>query len=52
MSMMVEDHDKDVKAFEDKAGNAADQDLKRFVVKTLPTLKMHQTMARQIKAKQ
>jgi putative membrane protein len=52
MSMMVEDHDKDVKAFKDKAGNAADQDLKRFVVKTLPTLKMHQSMANKIKAKQ
>src|SRR3989442_1748038 len=40
MSMMVEDHDKDVKAFEDKAGNADDADLKRFVTKTLPTLKI------------
>jgi putative membrane protein len=52
MSMMVADHDKDVNAFEAKAGNAADPDLKRFVVKTLPTLKMHQRMARQIKASQ
>jgi putative membrane protein len=52
MSMMVDDHNKDVKAFEDKAGNAADPDLKRFVVKTLPTLKMHQSMANKIKAKQ
>jgi putative membrane protein len=52
MSMMVDDHDKDVKAFEDKAGNAADPDLKHFVVKTLPTLKMHQSMANKIKAKQ
>jgi putative membrane protein len=52
MSMMVEDHNKDVKAFQDKAGNAGDADLKRFVVKTLPTLKMHQTMANRIKARQ
>jgi putative membrane protein len=52
MSMMVADHDKDVNAFEAKAGNAADRDLKRFVVKTLPTLKMHQKMAKQIKANQ
>jgi putative membrane protein len=52
MSMMVEDHNNDVKAFEDKAGNADDADLKAFVVKTLPTLKMHQRMAIDIKAKQ
>jgi putative membrane protein len=52
MSMMVEDHDKDVKAFEDKSANAADPDLKRFVVKTLPTLKVHQSMAHKIKDKQ
>jgi putative membrane protein len=52
MSMMVDDHNKDVKAFEDKAGNAADPELKRFVVKTLPTLKMHQSLANKIKAKQ
>jgi len=52
MSMMVDDHNKDVKAFQDKAGNAADPDLKRFVVKTLPTLKMHQSMANKINAKQ
>jgi putative membrane protein len=52
MSMMVADHDKDVNAFEAKAANAADRDLKRFVVKTLPTLKMHQRMAKQIKASQ
>jgi putative membrane protein len=52
MTMMVDDHNKDVKAFEDKAGNAADPDLKRFVVKTLPTLKIHQSLANNIKAKQ
>lgn len=52
MSMMVDDHNKDVKAFADKAANAADRDLKRFVVKTLPTLKMHQSLANKIKATQ
>jgi putative membrane protein len=51
MKMMVEDHDKDVKAFEEKAASAGDPDLKRLVVKTLPTLKMHQSMAREIAAK-
>jgi putative membrane protein len=51
MTMMVDDHNKDVKAFEDKAGNAGDHELKRFVVKTLPTLKMHQSLANKIKAK-
>ncbi len=52
MSMMVEDHDKDVKAFQDKASNASDPDLKTFVTKTLPTLQEHQRMAREIKGKQ
>jgi len=52
MSMMVEDHDKDVQAFEAKAVNASDPDLKRFVVKILPTLKTHQRLAKKIKAAQ
>lgn len=52
MTMMVADHDKNVSAFEAKTGNAADSDLKRFVVKTLPTLNMHQRMAKQIKSSQ
>ena len=52
MSAMVEDHDKDVKAFQDKAKDAKDADLKAFVTKTLPTLEEHQRMAKEIKGKQ
>ncbi|HKC63031.1 MAG TPA: DUF4142 domain-containing protein [Pyrinomonadaceae bacterium] len=52
MSAMVEDHDKDVKAFQDKAKDAKDADLKAFVTKTLPTLEEHQKMAKDIKGKQ
>ncbi|HEV7745215.1 MAG TPA: DUF4142 domain-containing protein [Pyrinomonadaceae bacterium] len=46
MMMMVADHDKDVTAFEEKSSNAADPDLKKFVTKTLPTLKVHQRLAK------
>ena len=38
---MVDDHKKDIKAFEDAAKNCKDSDLKAFATKTLPTLKMH-----------
>jgi putative membrane protein len=48
MELMVEDHDKDVKGFQDKANNAGDPDLKAFVAKTLPTLQEHQRMAHAI----
>lgn len=52
MSTMVSDHDKVVKAFQDKAKDAKDADLKAFVTKTLPTLEEHQRMAKEIKGKQ
>jgi putative membrane protein len=48
IELMVEDHDKDVKAFQDKANDAGDPDLKAFVTKTLPTLQEHQRMAHAI----
>ncbi|GAB3933507.1 DUF4142 domain-containing protein [Mucilaginibacter myungsuensis] len=38
---MVKDHEKTVKMFEHQATVAKDPDLKAFVDKTLPTLKMH-----------
>ncbi|MDM1295819.1 DUF4142 domain-containing protein [Sphingobacterium sp. N143] len=38
---MVEDHEKDVKLFEDASKNLKDPDLKAFVDKTLPTLRNH-----------
>lgn len=46
---MVDDHKKDVKAFEDGAKNCKDSDLKAFANKTLPTLKMHLQVIEKIK---
>ncbi len=48
---MVEDHDKDVKLFEDASKDLKDPDLKSFATTTLPTLKMHQTMIKAIDKK-
>jgi putative membrane protein len=48
---MVDDHEKDVKAFEDKANNATDPDLKAFAQKTLPTLRKHLDAINAIQAK-
>ena len=52
MSMMVEDHDKDVKDFQTEASGGGDADVKAFASKTLPTLQEHQKMAKDIKSKQ
>ncbi|WP_143306794.1 DUF4142 domain-containing protein [Chitinophaga vietnamensis] len=49
IDMMVDDHNKDVKAFEDAAGNLPDMDVKAFASKTLPVLKVHQDSAKAIK---
>ena len=46
---MVDDHKKDIKAFEDASKNLKDSDLKAFAVKTLPTLKMHLEAVEKIK---
>jgi len=51
MKLMVEDHDTDVKAFEDEGSSATDPDIKSFAAKTLPTLREHQKMAKEISAK-
>ncbi len=51
MKLMVEDHDKDVKAFQDETHGAADPDIKSFAAKTLPTLQEHQKMAKDINGK-
>lgn len=48
---MVTDHEKDVTAFEATAKGAVDSDVKAFAEKTLPTLKMHLQMIRDIAAK-
>lgn len=51
MRMMVEDHDKDVAAFQQKSNDAGDAALKTFVTRTLPTLETHQKMAHDIQGK-
>ena len=38
---MVEDHEKDVAAFQRQADNSSDPDVKAFAAKTLPVLKTH-----------
>jgi len=52
---MVDDHVKDVKAFEKVANGTGDSDIKAFAAKTLPTLKDHlqqvQELAKTIGAK-
>jgi len=42
VSMMVDDHKKDIGKFEDVQKNSKDADLKAFATKTLPVLKKHQ----------
>jgi putative membrane protein len=51
VSEMIEDHEKDVAAFQDKSQNASDPDVKAFAAKTLPTLRKHLEAIRTIQAK-
>jgi putative membrane protein len=55
VAAMLEDHTKDVKAFEKVANGTGDSDIKAFAAKTLPTLKDHlqqvQELAKTIGAK-
>jgi putative membrane protein len=48
---MVADHKKAVKAFEKALTQAKDADVKAFATKTLPTLKMHLSMAEELQKK-
>ena len=48
---MVDDHETDVKAFQDKANNATDPELKAFAQKTLPVLQKHLDAIKAIQAK-
>ncbi|QMU30103.1 DUF4142 domain-containing protein [Adhaeribacter radiodurans] len=50
MTMMVEDHQKDISEFEEASKNE-DADVKGFASKTLPVLKMHLEMAQKANAK-
>jgi len=51
MKDMVEDHEKDVKEFQNASKNAKDPDLKAWAGKTLPTLQHHLQMAKATNAK-
>ena len=51
MTMMTAGHDKAVAAFEDESRNGKESDVKAWSSKTLPTLREHQTLAKQIAAK-
>lgn len=46
MDMMVEDHEKDVKMFEEQAKDAEDADLRAFADRCLPTLRSHRDAAK------
>jgi putative membrane protein len=48
ISNMVADHEKDAKLFESMADNGQDPQLKAFAAKTLPVIKEHLKMARDI----
>lgn len=51
MREMVKDHDKDVALFEKAAQSSRDTELKNWAAQTLPTLREHQKMARDIASK-
>jgi putative membrane protein len=51
MDQMVKDHEKDVKEFEEITKDGSDADVKAWANKTLPTLKKHLEMAKEIQGK-
>ena len=48
---MVEDHEADVQLFEDQAENGGDAEVKAFAAKTLPTLKKHLELIKDIQSR-
>src|SRR5437667_3742427 len=48
MSDMVQDHEADAKEFENQANMGPDADIKAFAAKTLPMIKRHLQMARDV----
>jgi putative membrane protein len=48
---MVDDHEKDIKKFEDEANNGKDPDIKALASEALPKLRHHLEMAKTAKAK-
>ena len=51
MTEMIRDHEKDVKEFEAAASAVTDPDLKAWAAQTLPTLREHLEMAKQVESK-
>jgi putative membrane protein len=51
MSMMLDDHKKDIKKFEKAGNDLKDADVKSFAMKTLPTLQKHLDSAKAIAGK-
>jgi len=51
MSLMPEEHQKDIKAFEKQAKDGHDPDVKLFAANALPTLQEHLAQAQQIEAR-
>lgn len=51
MSLMVDDHNEDVKKFGNEANDGGDADIKAFAAGVLPVLKKHQDMAKSINGK-
>lgn len=51
MAAIVKDHDKDVSLFEKQAKNGKDAALRGFAEKTLPVIREHQAMAKQLSGK-
>lgn len=51
VKMMVKDHEKDVAEFQKQADGGTDANLKKFAAETLPTLKMHLEMIKDIQGK-
>src|SRR5439155_6580051 len=48
MSEMVRDHTEDVALFEHEAQSASDADVKAYAARSLPTLREHLAVARQV----
>jgi len=51
LSMMLQDHEKDIAAFEKEAKSGSDPDVKSWASKTLPTLKKHLQAVQQAQSK-
>lgn len=49
MKLMVEDHEDDIKKFEEMSKDAKDEDIRQFATNSLPVLKKHLEQAKKIK---